>query len=543
MATKRTYDELLEAQRKLDEQGSSGRIAASDKEWELAWKTKEKSKEYPQREDHSDPTPLLADKISSLPATSARRRNAEILKHVFDNSISTSGQGLDSLTRESYKELKRLAKHSSMLHDSIEEPAPSSNELYGVEEGTVVSNLQNWKSPFANAVKPVSDAMGSHADTSHGVNKSPTGSDQALPTFATAHLDNITPHFTNEFDASHKAIQMDNMQHMPSKMMGSIRNLSTVGNQALSVPFELASDVYNGLLKLTDEIANLGDLVMTGITKFVIGPLGGLINGIVPTGLLKGLIGPINKIASQVGGLNQLLGGFEALKSVVGMIGSIASGFLSILGEAAKLLAMFLPGSNPAGILGGFAGASLGCVAGQLQIKQSSSNMSNLVSTAVTLGSLIGNISTNINNFANLGNFAAMIGGSIGSNIGKNTKNIRNMNQLISKLLPKEIGQALNMLSNFCGLGRVNNMGFSIGTIMDFLPNTAFSLSMKTHATHASILSPLNNKQSNPIGPYSRESYLSSFEDSKYVKGAQGNKGVTMHGPGGTASQKVFGKF
>lgn len=543
MAAKRTYDELLEAQRKSDEQNGPGRTVASTQEWQDAWKAKENPKGYPKREDHSDPTPLLADKISSLPPESARRRSAETLKHTFDNSTSNVGGGMDSLTRESYKELTRLTKHSSMLQDSIYEQPPSANELYGVEDGAAVSNLQGWKSSFANAVKPVSDAMGSHADTSHGVVKSPTGSDQAIPTFATAHIDKITPQFTNELDASHKAIQMDNMQHMPSKMSGSVRNLATAGDKTLSVPFELASDVYNGLLKVTDEIANLGDLVMTGINRFVISPLGGLIDGIVPKNLLKGLIGPINKLASQVGGLNQLLGGFEALKSVVGMIGSIAGGFLSILGDAAKLLAMFMPGSNPASILGGFAGASLGCTAQQLGMQQQSSKMMTTINNAVALGAIIGNVSNNVQNFANLGNFAAMIGGSIGSNIGKNTKGIRNPSQLISSLLPKEIGKALGMLNNLCGVGRVGNMGFSVGNLMGNLTDNAFSIMMKTHATHASILAPLNNKQSKPVGSYAQESYIDLFSSSKYVKGAQGNKGVTMHGPGGTASQKVFGKF
>jgi len=76
---------------------------------------------------------------------------------------------------------------------------------------------------------------------------------------------------------------------------------------ALSVPFDLVSDVYNGLMNLIKQVSKLLDTVMAQITQFAISAIGGLIDGIFPAGMLQKLIAFVTKIAGQLAALFELL--------------------------------------------------------------------------------------------------------------------------------------------------------------------------------------------------------------------------------------------
>jgi hypothetical protein len=551
------YDQLLSSQKEADLK-EDGRRVASKEQWQAAWiqKEQEQFKNNVRKEDHSDPTPLLMDKISSLPPDSTRRRNAEVLKHTLDNTTSNVGYGLDAITRELYKETQRLVNQSYMLQQGVysKSPLPASDQLLGEEEGKKVSNLQGWRAPFTNAVRPVSDAIGSHSDTNSSVAKIPTGPTQLLSN-ANAHaIDNITPNFTNELNAAYNAINVNAMQNFPSKMMGSIRQLTTAADTALSIPFEIACDCYNGLLGVMDSIASLIDGVMAAITKFAISSVGGLIDGLFPSGLLNSIIGPIKKIASQVSGLSQLLGGFNAITSIANAIGGIASSLASLLSDPLKLAEMLGIGADVASIVGGLAGKSVGCAGDQLGMGGPLANVSsildkaasavfsvgNKIATAVAIGGVIGTGANNILH-GGLGNLGLILGGGIGGNLGLTTPNLRTPTQIIPGVLPPELTNVMQKIHLLPSLGLVGNLGFSVGSIMDSICNNSFSKCMNKYATHATIISPLFNKEVKPVGSYARESNLGFFTDSPFVVGAQGNKGITAIGPGGTMGQKQFG--
>lgn len=542
-----SYESLLEQQNK------SGKAAASNEDWNNAWKQKQQEQfnNNVRKEDHSDPTPLLVDKISSLPPNSARRKSAEILKSTIDNTTSNVGGGLDTMTRESYKEVKRLVKHSDMLQYGTKEPLPGPDQIVGEEQGTKVSNIQSWQAPFANAVKPISDALGSHSDTSSSVAKSQTGPEQLLPTACSHAVDGITPNFTNEIDTSLKAVNVDAMQHLPSRMVGSLRQLTTAADPALSVPFEIASDCYNGLLGVMNNISSLTDGVMATITSFVISPIGGLIDGIFPAGQLDGIIKPIMSIASKVEGLNQLLGGFSAITNISNAIGGIASSLSSILSNPLKLAAMLASGADVASIVGGLAGKSVGCAGDQLgmggPLANASAVLNNATSTIMAIGNTLatvaaGGVMSSTNNLnGGLGNLGAVLGGGINGALGSLTSNLRVPSQIIAGILPPELTSVMKKLDQLPSLGMVGNLGFSVGASMDSIRDNSYSKCMSKYATHSAIVSPMFNKECNPTGAYAQETSLGLFNGSPFVKGAQGNKGVTGIGPGGTASQKVFG--
>ena len=566
-----TYDEMLEH---INKNASGSSVTYKDKwtelEWKAAWIKKEKEAgKTAKTSDPGDPTPLATNKINSAPPGSSQRIAAENAHGTLNNTASNNGTGLDNLTRESYKDTKRLVKSSEKLSEEVKQPLPEAKNIVGEEEGKPVSNLQSHVPVITNAVKPVSDAIGSHADTSSSISKSPSGPDQPMPQAAAALVSNISPQISNEITGSVKSIKMDEMQHLPSKMMGSIRQLATAGDAMLAVPFEIASDVYNGLLELMDEMSNLIDGVMASLTNFAIGVAGGLVDALFPPALLEGILAPIMAIAGELGDLGQMLGGFSAISSITNAIGGIAGSLASALGDPAKLAAALAGGANIAGIIGGMAGKSAGCgaaiglggalgggIAGAIQGATSvGGGIAGAVGGALgggvagalqgataALGGVIGGIPDFPNLKGGMGNIGAVLagGGGISGTIGKLTANLSNPGQLIAGILPPELSQAMGMLDKIPGLGMVGNQGYSIGSAFDSLTDNSFGKCMKQYACHAGIVSPLFNKQHDTKGGYAQEESGNQFQELPFGAGAQGNKGVTMLGPGATASQRMF---
>lgn len=535
----KTYTELTQAQAKA----AAGVSAGSRDEWSSAWQSmqvQQMRKNLP-LEDHSDPTPLLIDRIAAAPADSFRRRHYENLKNTIDGTAINVGDGLDNLTRESYRDVKRLAKQSEMIRDvTLPNPtnafSPGPENLLGLEEGTYTTNLQNWRAYFANAHKPVSDAIGSHGDTDHAVVRDAAGPVAFIPRASAASLDRMGYHMVDETEGIYKSHQLEFMAHLPSKVVGCVRQLSTALDSILSVPFEIMSDVYNGLMQLINEIANLIDMVLTNVINWAFSIIGGLVDSIFPLGQLEDMLGPIFEFAGELSEIFDLFGGFPAMAKISSALSVISGGFVSILTNLPYLYTLFKTRTET---------QTITLKHGECLTEIFDLNVTKLPKIPGILKALSilgGVIGAHGSLGAAIGNLGAMISGSISNLIGSVTANVRNFVGLLANLLPNAIGRVLHwLLHKLCNLGMVGNLGFSIGSALDHYTDHSFSLAMTKYATHHAIVAPLFGKQVNSRGAYAQESVIYNFEDSKYVLGSQGNKGITMYGPGATANYKTFG--
>ena len=492
------------------------------------------------KEDPSDPTPLLIDKISSLPVGSARRQSAENIKATLDGTAENIGNGMDSLTRESYKEVKRITKQSYMLQKEIRQPLPTNNNLFGIEEGRMVSNVQDWRPYFINATRPISDAIGSHADTDYSIMKDAGGAVAFLPLAAASLTDKISIEIADQAEGSYKLNQLSLLQHLPSKVVGCVRQLSTALDSILSVPFDIMSDVYNGLMMLIDEIANLIDGVINQIMGWIMGILGGLVDTIFPPDLLESIMEPIREIAAEVGDLFGLLGAFPAVTAIANIVSNISGNFFSILKGAVDIYNVLRSGSRAASYLGGFSGADINCIEDQLTLRQTRKfSSTSKYKKPLIIGQILGFV---VNN--GIGNFASMIKGGISNMLGGFINNIRNIRDLIGNILPAAIGYVLKfLLHKLCGLGMVGNRGYSIGDLFKSLRDNSFSKALQTYTTHYAILAPLFGKEHVDKYSYAGESSVGLFENSRFVLGAQVHKGIPLTGPGGSVFYKPFGLF
>lgn len=510
------HESLVQEQAEKDEEGKQERVA-SQEEWDGAWKAKQRhqrTNNYGKpTQDPTNPTPLLVDKISSLPPGSPRRNCYENVKGVLENNTANIGSGTDTVTRESYKEIKNLVKSSDMLQQGVTQPLPAKENLLGVENGTVVNNLQSWEPTLANAVKPVSDAIGSHADTSSSINKTPMGPDQLLPQTAAVQAQVVTPDAVSETEKGFKANQKSNLLQTPSKCVGSLRQLATCSIPAISFPFDLVSDVYNGLMNLVKQVSKLIDGIMAQITQFAISAIGGLVDGLFPSGLLAKLIAFVTKIAGMLQFLFNLLGGFAALAKI----------------------AQKVEAELPLGCTGDLFAAN------NSKSSKKTNNYASLANKAGQVASAAGAIIGSLPNIGNaLGNLGNMIGGAIPKNLGDITAQISNPANLLKGMFDDKINKLLSNLPWCCAVGCTGDNGFSVGTALDGLNNNAFTKAMSEWATHASIISPNFNKKATSIGSFAQAFHLDEFTKAPFAKGADSSKGVIMYAPGATSKRKIF---
>jgi hypothetical protein len=537
----REYQEFLKKRRESAQKAKQKQISDSLErfqeessvtadQWDNAWKKEQMKlvKENSPKEDHSIPTPLLLDKISVLPADSERRRNAEILTQTFEGKASVAGEGLDALTKESYRDLQRLSKHSEIIQNTINsnEPPPTAKDMLGEEEGKAASNLQSWKAPLINAVKPVSEAIGSHADTNSSISKSPIGPVQVLPQTALVAAKDISSDMVSNVEEPVKQIQNNILIEMPSKEAGSLRHMMACPTLKLNLnlnlkfklpslnfnaSFDLISDAYNGLMSLINKVSKLIDTIINKITSFVISAVGGLIDSIFPPGLLSKLIALVTKAINMIHDLFSWLGGFIAISKISTQMRN---------------------------------GDSVGCAGNEFGIntrapKASKKNKTYALDTIVGGFNGVGN---------GLGNFGFVAGMS--STNGKASKHIKklgsmiadihNPQELLQRYIDASVLKLLDKIPFLCCVGTVGNQGYSVGNSFDSLRNNAFSVAMSTYAAHASIISANFNKVSLSVGKFAQAPSTATFENLPFVPGAQGSKGVIMHGPGGTEGRKVF---
>lgn len=575
----KSYSELAEAQSKLN----PGTSAANGDTWSNAWKSlqiNQMKKNIP-IENFSDPTPLLIDKISSLPPDSARRRSAENIKMTLDGTATNIGSGMDNLTRESYKEIKRLVRHSNMLCSAVQNKAaipspntilkigsgggfsfkqilgealgntaPGLDQVLGLEEGSYTSNMQDWRPYFVNAVRPISDAIGSHAAMDNCIIKNAAGTDSIVPPGIASLLDKISPSIVDGIEGVFKSQQMQMLTNLPSKIAGSVRQLSTALDSILSVPFEIMSDVYNGLMQLIDEIANLLDNVLSMVINWAFSIIGGLIDAIFPISQLEEMLGPIFELAGELSDIFDLFGGFPAMAKISSVLSIVSGGFGSILTNLPFLYTMFKAKTETTTITKNY-----DCITEIFELTRTKlpripkvlkvlSAIGGVITNYGSLGAGVAGFGSNLaRGLGNgIGNLGAMAKGFISNTIGSAIQNVRNFTGLLANLLPAAIGGVLHwLLHKLCKIGMVGDLGFSAGSLFDFIKDRAFSLSMSQYATHHSIIAPLFGKECIPRGAYHAESYLGSFENSRFVIGAQGTKGVTMLGIGGSLRFKPLG--
>jgi len=126
-------------------------------------------------------------------------------------------------------------------------------------------------------------------------------------------------------DNAYKSLNLEGLSNLPSKMMGSIRSLATAADAILSVPFEIMSDVYNGLMEILESIADLIDGIVSTVMNLAFAIIKALLDAIIPVDELLEFFSAIGDLASGIGGIAGMVGGFGAVADMAGQVSGFAS--------------------------------------------------------------------------------------------------------------------------------------------------------------------------------------------------------------------------
>jgi len=261
----------------------------------------------------------------------------------FGGAIKGADKASKGVNAWMITQTKVLRSQSNSISEGINDSANSiAGGIAGLStklEGTV----DGWKREMNQALKPVSTAIGSTVGTLETVVKNPLGAPQMLANGAIAVLDKISPGFANEVQGAFKGVEMENLANLPGQMMGSIRSLTMAADSLLSVPFTILSDIYNGLMDIMEELANLIDSAVSMIFDFFFGP-GGLLDSILPISEIMSLLESIGELASMVGGLASMAGGFPVVTNITSQITGAVSNISSIVKNPMQMAGSLVPG-------------------------------------------------------------------------------------------------------------------------------------------------------------------------------------------------------
>lgn len=289
-------------------------------------------------------TTLVQEKIAST--TGKEQAFWRKFLQTLDNSAGQVDTGLGAMTWETTRAVEEVQRVSGYIQEQIQSATSSivsgiSGLQADLTEG--IHNSPGLPDELTSITKPISQAMGSTVNTATAIIKNPLGAPQYLANGMTAIIDKINPNFANQLDSSFKSVNLENLQHLPSKMMGSLRNLVTAADALLAVPFELLSDMYNGLLEIMDAIAELIDGLVTAALNFLVEKI---IFSILDSTLfleIKEFLDTIGELASYVGGISQLSGGFAVVADVANQVSSYSSSFTSALNDPLQTAISYFP--------------------------------------------------------------------------------------------------------------------------------------------------------------------------------------------------------
>jgi hypothetical protein len=305
-----------------------------------------------EKEAASNTSALVAKQAlrNAIASSQGKRKEWYIkLLQSLDNTASATGDAFEGLDKYTINAIKNLHSVHTFIQDGITSTTSGiagsiNNATRGLQqfEEEAIHDIQGWGAGVKKALEPVGlcSAIGDLTD----VAKNPLGAPQFLANSLTSLVGKISPSFVQKMDDSFTSLKLEGLAHLPSKMMGSIRSLATAADAILSVPFEIMSDVYNGLMDILEAIADLIDGLVTLVMNLAMSVVKALVDAIIPVEELLEFFSAVGDLASFVGDIAGMVGGFSAVTNITSQVTDIASSATSLINNPLQLI----PGANQA---------------------------------------------------------------------------------------------------------------------------------------------------------------------------------------------------
>lgn len=282
------------------------------------------------------------EKIRTLARTRpemGRYLNNLFQSNAVEDSTTKEESSMDRYTRNVLQtlfsaELKTQEKVASTL-------TPVAEGIQGLSD-EVTHEIQGVQEKLNKLLTPVSSATGQTLGTLTNMARNPLGSPFILASSLTSLVDKVNPDFANKMDATFKKYKMDELANLPGQVIGSVRNLAMAADAILSVPFAIASDIYNGLMDIVKEMSEMLDSLMNTVFNFFFGPQG-VLDSIIPISMIMEFLEAVGELADVVSMVGQFSGGFSSVLDITNQITSYVSQAESFLNNPSALASQYLP--------------------------------------------------------------------------------------------------------------------------------------------------------------------------------------------------------
>lgn len=340
-------------------------------------------------------------------------------------SVNNAGQDLDRYTKNV---LQTIFSAENYLGDTVGNAATGAASGISAAGNSISSGISQAKQDLNELLKPVSSFTGSTLGTLTNLLKDPTGPVLGIPNAIASTLDRVSKGLVNKIDATLKKYKVDDLLNLPTTIMGGVRNLLSIVDKLLAVPFQIMQDLYNGVMQIMSAISGLVDDIIGSIIDFFFGP-GGLLDSLFPFSALLELLDAVSGIVGLAGGvlgeISSITGGFSMVQGILGQ----AQGFL---GQATSIL------SNPAALAQSYISSAIGS-----------------------------------------------------SGAGQILSALRNPQQLLSSMLPPQVSGLLGQIGGASGLGFGSNLMYGFEGIMSGLGQNVIGQIMGNYPKLTAILSPV----------------------------------------------------
>lgn len=176
---------------------------------------------------------------------------------------------------------------------------------------------------FNEAFQPLSTFIGTTMVTMPNILGSPMGNSGPCAHVGAA-LERINPRFKQDMMSVHSALKLEQLSHLPSQIMGSVRHLSSAVNNLLSGPAHLIHDLYSGAISAIQKMSAMVNSVfnsLSALAQKAIGFATGMISGLAKAAL-GSLMGAVGGLMSK---LTSLTGAFSGMSMLTNFTSSLTN--------------------------------------------------------------------------------------------------------------------------------------------------------------------------------------------------------------------------
>jgi len=190
--------------------------------------------------------------------------------------------------------------------------------------------VQSPAAKFVDAFQPISTFVGTTLHTMPGMAQS--NLHQGVCSSVGGMLARINPRLKHDIMSAQSALKLDELSHLPSQIMASVRHVASAVNKLLEAPAHIIHDLFSGAISAVQKMSALVNGVfknLQNLAQKAVGMLTGMLSGITQ-GIVGSLMSAVGNLAGKISGM---MGGFSGLSMLTnfsnGLLGKLSGNLLN----------------------------------------------------------------------------------------------------------------------------------------------------------------------------------------------------------------------